>query len=191
MFWSGVGVMSVDKNSVRKTQICGGEYRVSDNERDLFSTVLGSCIAACIYDPVAGIGGMNHYLLPFNHKQGQNARYGDDALPRLVKHLHLRGAARHRLVAKVYGGARILAGDVDIGQMNIDFADRFLHASDIPIVAFDVGGHAARWVDFHPATGRAFVRLAGARARAAPELLKLALAVSVPAPLPKVAGTGN
>lgn len=165
----------MDGIAARKIQVCGGDCRVSDAERDILSTVLGSCIAACIYDPVANLGGMNHYVLPYNNGSMHNTRYGDDALPRLIKQLQFRGADRRRLVAKIFGGARILAGDADIGQMNIDFAERFLQESDIPIVDSDIGGQSARWVDFHPVSGRSFVRTPHSRNRITPELLRAAL----------------
>ncbi|MGV3552524.1 chemotaxis protein CheD [Rhizobium sp.] len=167
----------MEMQAVRKIQICGGDIRVSHNERDILSTVLGSCIAACIYDPVAGIGGMNHYLLPHNRKQGQNPRYGDDAMPKLIRQLQTRGAGLNRLVARVYGGARILACEKDIGLMNIEFADRFLREHGIPIIACDVGGQTARWVDFHPASGYAVVREPSSRSRMIPELLAAALSI--------------
>lgn len=181
----------MDGTAVRKIHVCGGDIRVSDSGRDIFSTVLGSCIATCIYDPVARIGGMNHFLLPYNHKDRHNTRYGDDSLARLLTQLNMRGADRHRLVAKVYGGARVLTGDVDIGRMNIEFADSFLRESNIRIIEFDVGGQTARWVDFHPTTGRAFVRAAGGRARAVPELLQVALATSIEVPVRRLARAGK
>lgn len=144
----------------RITQICGGDCLVSEDTTDLFYTVLGSCIAACIYDPVAGIGGMNHYLLPFNKKrEGQNARYGDDALPRLLEELYRKGAAPYRLKAKIYGGASTLACDADIGEMNTALARQFMDDNNIPLADTDLGGRAARWIKFHPATGRSFIRV--------------------------------
>jgi len=145
--------------TTRITQICGGDCLVSEDKTDLFYTVLGSCIAACIYDPVAGIGGMNHYLLPYNKKQEQSARYGDEALPRLLEALCREGAAPHRLKAKLYGGASTLACDADIGAMNIALAHQFLQHNNIPIADADLGGRAARWIKFHPVTGRSFIRV--------------------------------
>ena len=146
--------------ATRITQICGGDCLVSDDCADMFYTVLGSCIAACIYDPVAGVGGMNHYLLPHNKKQdAQNMRYGDEALPRLLEKLYRKGAAPHRLKAKLYGGGSMLAGDADIGEMNIALAHQFLQHNGIPLVDTDLGGRAARCIKFHPATGRSFIRV--------------------------------
>lgn len=149
----------------RIIQVCSGDCLVSEDRADLFYTVLGSCIAACIYDPVAGVGGMNHYLLPHNRKhEAESARYGDEALPRLLEKLYRRGALHHRLRAKLYGGARTLACDADIGEMNIALAHRFLRGHDIPIADTDLGGRAARWIKFHPATGRSFIRSTSSQA---------------------------
>lgn len=146
--------------ATRISQICGGDCRVSQDAADIFYTVLGSCIAACIYDPVAGVGGMNHYLLPYNKKQDrQSMRYGDEALPRLLEQLCRRGAAPHRLKAKIYGGASTLACDADIGGMNIALAHQFLQHNSIPIADTDLGGRAARWIKFFPTTGRTLIRV--------------------------------
>jgi chemotaxis protein CheD len=142
----------------RKIHVNGGDCVVADNDRRTLSTVLGSCIAACLYDPVRGVGGMNHYLLPKNPGPVANTRYGEDSFPRLLQKLDLRGAAPCRLVAKIFGGARMLPGEVDIGLANIEFAEMFLRQNNIPIVDTDVGGHAARWIDFHPTTGRVSIR---------------------------------
>lgn len=142
----------------RNIMVGGGDFMVSDNSDLTFCTVLGSCIAICIYDPVAGIGGMNHYLLPHNPGEFMNARYGDDASFLLLRQLRCQGAMPKRLVAKVFGGARILASDVDIGQANIDLAEAFLHENRIPVVDSDVGGRSARWIAFQPAGGGSFVR---------------------------------
>jgi chemotaxis protein CheD len=155
----GVEWGHMDSASARTTQVCGGDCLVSEDKIDLFYTVLGSCISACIYDPVAGIGGMNHYLLPHNKGNGQNARYGDEALPKLLEQLYLGGAVQHRLRAKLYGGARTLTCDADIGQMNIALAHQFLRENNIPIADTDIGGRAARCIKFHPATGRSLIRI--------------------------------
>jgi len=150
--------------TTRITQICGGDCLVSEDAADMFNTVLGSCIAACIYDPVAGVGGMNHYLLPYNKKDEQNMRYGDEALPRLLEQLYGKGAAPHRLKAKLYGGASTLACDADIGEMNIALAHQFLLHNNIPLADADLGGRAARWIKFHPTTGRSFIRVTSRQA---------------------------
>ena len=149
---------------LRRILICGGDCKVSANAVDLFCTVFGSCIAACIYDPVAGIGGMNHYLLPRSKGDGRSARYGEEALPMLVERLCRSGAVAGRLRAKIYGGAATLVSDTDIGQMNIDMARGFLASQRIEIADTDLGGRTARWIKFHPATGRSYIKVAPDRA---------------------------
>lgn len=153
----------------RNYMVKGGDYPVSDKHDLTLCTVLGSCISACLYDPVAGIGGMNHYLLPYNSgphgsRDVLNARYGHDAFILLLRRLVRRGAASERLVAKIYGGAQMLNCEVEIGRTNIDLAESFLQERGIPIIASDVGGRSARWVNFQPASGESNVRIAGRRA---------------------------
>jgi len=143
----------------RNIQVGGGDCVVSKNKLDVFSTVLGSCIAACIYDPVAGIGGMNHYLLPFGREDAQSTRYGEAALPALLDRVCRAGASRHRLRAKLYGGAHTLVRDTDIGQMNAALAGQFFEISRIAVTDTDLGGRSARWIKFHPASGNSIIRV--------------------------------
>src|SRR5262245_46453979 len=144
----------MDQTGIRRIQICGGDCLVSEDQLDMFCTVLGSCLAACIYDPVAGIGGMNHYLLPHDRAETGNLRYGDEALPRLVNQRDTGGAGPHRVRAKLYGGARTLDCEADIGGMNIAIAEQFMRENNIEIMDTDLGGRAARWIKFFPTTGR-------------------------------------
>jgi chemotaxis protein CheD len=154
----------------RKIQVCGGDCLISNNDDMTLCTVLGSCIAACLYDPVSGIGGMNHYILPYNSGQHLNTRYGEDAFPLLLRKLGQRGAVQGRLRAKIFGGARMLPGDADIGGANIEFAEMFLQHNNIPIIDSDVGGYWARWIGFHPTTGAASIRRTRSRTGADPAL---------------------
>ena len=133
------------------------------------STVLGSCVAACLFDPGRCIGGMNHFLLPDDGKQGGDNRYAAAAMERLVNALLKRGATRSALRAKLFGGARMIPGLPDIGGRNAQAAQRFLAAEGIACVAADMGGNEARRVRFRPATGAARVLLLGPSAVIAPE----------------------
>ena len=160
----------MNSTTIRNIQVGGGDCLVSRNELDLYCTVLGSCIAACLYDPVAGIGGMNHYILPYSRDEGHSARYGDEALPMLLEQVCRAGGTRSRLHAKLYGGARTLVRDTDIGQMNIALAQRFFDANRIVITDTDLGGRSARWIKFHPASGRSIIRVG-------PESLSLSAAM--------------
>lgn len=137
-----------------------GERRASGDETIVFSTVLGSCVAACLFDAVAGVGGMNHFLLPgeTEAERGGDVVYGAHLMELLVNDLMQMGAQRPRLAAKLFGGARILAGLTDIGRKNADFAQRYLAYEGIRVVSADVGGVQARRLQFWPVGGRARVR---------------------------------
>jgi len=124
-------------------------------------TLLGSCVAACLYDPIAAVGGMNHFMLPGGDSgDGTCARYGANAMELLINDLLKRGARRARLQAKVFGGGNVLSGfhSDPIGTRNARFILEYLHAEDIPIRAQDLGDIHARKVGFFPQTGRTLVK---------------------------------
>lgn len=121
----------------------------------VISTLLGSCVAVAIHDPVAHVGGLNHYLLPEGAPgEPMNARYGAFAIPTLIEECIRLGADRRRLQAKVYGGANVIAvsslGD-GIGRRNIEIADTLLKQYGIPVVERNVGGEAARTIKMNTA----------------------------------------
>ena len=138
----------------RAIHVIQGEHAVSDAEDVVLLTVLGSCVAACLYDPVRRIGGMNHFLLPEGRDAG-DIRHASAAMEQLVNSLQKKGAVRERLRAKLFGGARMLAGLPDIGLRNGEAAREFLKGERIRCEAADLGGAKARRVRFWPATGRA------------------------------------
>jgi chemotaxis protein CheD len=133
-----------------------------DTERPI-TTLLGSCVAVCMYDPKLRLGGMNHFLLP-TRANGGNADAdvvlaGDFAMEVLVNALLAKGAQKSRLVAKAFGGGAIVdAIRMPIGQRNADFAREWLTREGIPLVASDFGGAWARKIICVPATGDAFCR---------------------------------
>ena len=142
----------------RRIHIVQGEYRVSDDPDVVVSTLLGSCVAACIRDPVAGVGGMNHFLLPGEDGRSHNheaERYGDDLMELLINGLMKQGAQRDRLEAKLFGGARMMGGLSDIGKKNAEFAERYLQHESIRVVGKDLGGDRGRRLQFWPVSGRA------------------------------------
>jgi chemotaxis protein CheD len=124
----------------------------------LVSTVLGSCVAVCLWDPVARIGGMNHFLLP----AGKGPRYGNDALKELLDEMAGHGAFVARMVAKVFGGACVIAGFTGarraIGEQNAEVARQFLATHSIPVRAEQTGGPRGRKLLFHTGTGQAYVK---------------------------------
>ena len=112
----------------------------------------------CDGDPVAGVGGMNHFLLPGGHSQvgaREAQRYGVHAMELLVNALLNSGARRERLEAKLFGGARLIDGLTDIGSQNADFAVRFLSAEGIRHIGGSLRGEHGRKVQFWPVSGRA------------------------------------
>lgn len=133
----------------------GGSY-VSANPEEVITTILGSCIAACLRDPVASIGGMNHFLLPEGRGSDRlEMRYGANAMELLINAILRQGGERKRLEAKIFGGANVMAGLSDVGAKNTAFVRSYLSDEGIPIVGGDVGGELPRRVQFSPATGRA------------------------------------
>lgn len=140
--------------ATRTIHVIQGEHRVSDEDDVMLSTVLGSCVAACLYDPVRRIGGMNHFLLP-EDAGGRDMSHASAAMERLVNSLIKQGAMRSRLEAKLFGGGRMLAGLPDIGRRNGEAALAFLKGESIALRAHSLGGTQARRVRFWPASGKA------------------------------------
>jgi chemotaxis protein CheD len=142
----------------RRVNIVQGEYYVTDDPDVVLTTLLGSCVAACIRDPVARVGGMNHFLLPGPEQRSDASeaeRYGVHLMELLVNGLLQRGGRKERLEAKLFGGARTLEGLSDIGARNAAFAERFLKNEEISLVGASLGGDNGRRVQFWPISGRA------------------------------------
>lgn len=136
------------------------EYFATDRKLVLV-TVLGSCVAACLRDPILGVGGMNHFMLPDGDPGvGESARYGNHAMELLINELLKAGAHRDRLEAKVFGGANVLKSFTSnpIGTRNAEFIRDYLATEHIPVLAEDLLGIHPRKVGFFPVTGRAFVK---------------------------------
>lgn len=146
-------------------KVLPGEYFVHDEDL-LVMTTLGSCIAACLWDREARIGGMNHFMLPAGGgaSPGASGRYGAHAMELLINAMLRRGAVRGRLEAKVFGGAQLMGGTstLHIGERNTAFVLDYLQTERIPVVSRDVLGVVPRRVCYLPASGKAMVkRLAG------------------------------
>jgi len=142
--------------------IAQGEFAIGRGGSYSISTILGSCVATCLYDEVAGIGGMNHFLLPDGDGAPLNsARFGVNAMELLINALIKEGANRRHLKAKVFGGGRMIAGLTDIGQKNAIFVRDFLKREGIACFGESLGGTQARRIEFWPGTGRARQRLLG------------------------------
>ncbi|WP_395789784.1 chemoreceptor glutamine deamidase CheD [Aquimonas sp.] len=135
------------------------DYVVTSKEIAL-STVLGSCVAACMRDPVLRIGGMNHFMLPDGSAEDTSARYGSYAMELLINELLKAGARRERIEAKVFGGGNVLKSFTTnpVGTRNAEFVIAYLKAERIPVVAQDLGSIHPRKVWYIPSTGKVLVR---------------------------------
>lgn len=149
----------MNADGFRRMHVIQGEWKVSNDSSVVLSTVLGSCVAACLRDPAAGVGGMNHFLLPGSvdalAQGGDVSRYGVHLMELLINGLLKQGARRDRLEAKIFGGAKTIASFSNVGQQNADFATRFLRDEGIQIVSSSTGGDAGRKLEFWPVSGRA------------------------------------
>ena len=144
----------------RRIHVGQGEHYVTSDPNVVLSTVLGSCVAMCLRDPVTGVGGMNHFLLPDGAGKGTDAgrRYGAYLMEVLINDVLKAGGRRERLEAKLFGGGRMFDSLTDVGLANADFAERFLADEGIPIVGSSLRGMGGRRLHYWPVTGRALQR---------------------------------
>lgn len=144
----------------RKFYLHAGQLYASAEPTEIV-TVLGSCVAVCLYDVSRAVGGVNHFLLP-GAGPTPSPRYAKDAVEMLIAQLVAFGARRSRLEAKLFGGAAVLRMGADsgrdIGSRNIEAARAELTAGRIPVVSEDVGGDRGRKLVFSTADGTALVR---------------------------------
>lgn len=145
--------------AARRVHIIQGEYKVISDPNVVLSTILGSCVAACLRDPVAGVGGMNHFLLPGSATPGMGGgdatRYGVHLMELLINGLLKKGARRDRIEAKIFGGAKTIATFSNVGEQNAAFAMQFLKDEGIKVVGSSTGGEHGRKLEFWPVSGRA------------------------------------
>jgi chemotaxis protein CheD len=140
-----------------------GEYYASGRARVIY-TLLGSCVAVCLYDPIRRVGGMNHILMPGKadlNNFDASARYGINAMELLINRIMNLGGRRESLRAKVFGGARTLSTipfENSMGPKNEAFAVEFLEREGIPIISKDMGGNRSRRIYFHTDTGDVYLK---------------------------------
>ena len=154
----------MDKDhGVIAAKILPGEYYVTQ-EDELITTVLGSCISACIRDKVSGLGGMNHFMLPETTadklKQGNEAvvgnatRYGNFAMEHLINTILSNGGKRKNLEVKVFGGGKIIPTLTDVGLKNIDFILEYIDTEGLALLSQDLGDIYPRKIIYFPKTGK-------------------------------------
>jgi chemotaxis protein CheD len=145
-------------------KILPGEYFVTEHE-EAITTILGSCISACIRDTTLCVGGMNHFMLPEDTSSGTSSwldgmstRYGSFAMESLINDLMKMGARRERLEVKLFGGGNILVSMTDVGKHNIEFVRNWLKLEGLRVTAEDVGEVFPRRVVYFPTSGRVLVK---------------------------------
>lgn len=153
-----------DKHTGMPTaKILPGEFYVTPHN-EAITTVLGSCISACIRDTRVGIGGMNHFMLPINGNQQQQvelseaARYGNFAMEQMINDILRNGGSRERLEIKIFGGGKVMKAFTDVGKRNIEFIKNYISLEKYKLASEDVGGMHPRKVMYYPKTGKAMVK---------------------------------
>ncbi len=142
-------------------RVVQGNYQVTSDPSVIYHTILGSCISACIRDPQAGVGGMNHFLLPSGESSdaeianGAASRYGTYAMELLVNSILSRGGSRGRLEVKLFGGGNVVKGIAGMGHKNADFIEEFVKLEKLAVASKHLRGDAARRVEYNPFTGKA------------------------------------
>lgn len=143
-------------------KILPGELYVTKID-EIITTVLGSCISACIRDPYAGIGGMNHFMLPVSKDMSllklkdtsAAARYGNFAMEQLINEILKHGGDRNNLEVKLFGGGRVLTHMTDVGKRNIAFAIEYVKLEGLKVISEDLGDIYPRKIQYDPLTGKA------------------------------------
>ncbi|PKD42177.1 chemotaxis protein CheD [Methylomonas sp. Kb3] len=151
------------ENQIVAAKLMPGDYYVTKQD-EMITTVLGSCVAACIRDVVTGVGGMNHFMLPETSKSRLNARdeavvgnafrYGNYAMEHLINAILQNGGKRKNLEVKLFGGGKIIATLGDVGARNIQFVLDYVDTEALNLVSHDLGDIYPRKVNFFPHTGR-------------------------------------
>lgn len=146
--------------TLNKGFVMQGEFKISGDPTVVLTTLLGSCVATCLFDPIAAVGGMNHFLLPTGQDgSGRRERFGLHAMERMIAALVDLGASKSRLQAKVFGAAVLEKRIGDMGRDNARFALGFLQREGIPCLATSLGGEKGRELRFVPTTGSVSQRL--------------------------------
>jgi len=148
-------------------KVLPGEFYVTADPDEVLVTVLGSCVSACIRDPVTKVGGMNHFMLVQNKSGGsgawgnelESARFGYFAMEKLINGMLKRGCTRERMEIKVFGGANVTTAKNEIGTENGEFVLRYLKTEGLGCAAQDLGGTYPRRIIYFPMTGKVVRRL--------------------------------
>jgi len=152
-------------HKIQAAKLLPGEYYVTMNN-EVITTVLGSCVSACVRDRVFGVGGMNHFMLPISDGQGWGdadlvstaTRYGNYAMEHMINDILTHGGRRKNLEVKIFGGGQIIASMTSVGLKNINFVREYIAAEGLALIGEDVGDIYPRKVVYYPKTGRVKVK---------------------------------
>ncbi|PKP22594.1 MAG: chemotaxis protein CheD [Bacteroidetes bacterium HGW-Bacteroidetes-21] len=149
--------MNVEKDHISNTYYLYPAGIFASKEPAVVSTVLGSCVSVCLYDPILQIGGINHFMLPLWNGQGlASPKYGNIAIVKLIEKMQEMGSLKRNLIAKVFGGAEIIQTKIkqfNIGERNIALAKEVLAQENIAILKMSVGDVLGRKIIFNTNTG--------------------------------------
>ena len=152
-----------DAENIDIIKIFSGDWYVSTKSNEMLATILGSCVSACIRDPIARVGGMNHFLLPGDENAdnavSDSARYGVFAMECLINGILKAGGRKDRFEVKVFGGGNVINNSARIGSKNAKFIRDFLHTEGYQITSEDLEGDHPRRLHYFPATGKVMMRL--------------------------------
>ena len=153
------------KRNIAMAKVQPGEFYVTTQD-EAISTVLGSCVSACIRDIDLGVGGLNHFMLPLKsaiHEKptitSDAARYGHWAMEYLINHILEAGGRRRNLEVKIFGGGNVLRSfSSNVAELNIQFVLDYIYNENLALKAKDVGGNEARIIVYYPKAGRVLVK---------------------------------
>lgn len=148
------------KEGMDVVKLFSGDWYVT-NKNEMIATILGSCVACCIRDPIAKVGGMNHFLLPGDGNTSgvsEAARYGVFAMESLINNILKAGGRKERLEVKVFGGGNVINNSARIGSKNAAFVRKFLQREGYAIVSEDLEGDLPRRIHYYPLTGKVMMR---------------------------------
>ena len=140
-YFSGSRRYREHKTGMIVVNVHAGDCFITNSDEEVAATILGSCVAACIRDPIARVGGMNHFLLPgTTDAQSESARFGAFAMEQLINEILKRGGIKNRLEVKIFGGGNVIESSAMIGDKNAAFARDYLKREGLLIMGEDLGG---------------------------------------------------
>lgn len=146
-------------HEITVVKVFSGDCYSTNTPGEMLVTILGSCISACIRDPIAKVGGMNHFLLPNSSNLGDSpARYGAYAMEKLINDLLKKGAQKSRMEVKIFGGGNVIKSGAMIGDKNVKFIRDYLKLEGLRIDQEDLGGTSPRRIHYYPDSGKVMMR---------------------------------